>query len=662
MPRFTFFLIILIWGSFFNTLEGQDALQDQEIPSLLAHLNDPETGGISADSMLQVAVKYAQTEPSLSNSYASRALSSSFANENPPFRANVLLNYGHNLNKQGDYNKALELLKEGLDISTSIGDKKIQMAAYNSLGIYNNDRGNNVTATEYYIKSLTLARELNDTFGILRPYVNLTGIFLEQNRTEKSLEYGLNGLQLSQEFKHTRAEGFLRNNIAMAFIEQGNPQKAEEHLLASLEIAKEFNEPERIARIHSNLCRVNQMKESYNTAKMHCEQASNYLSKIDNPRSEMLHSIQYGWYYFKVNDLTNAQQKAERALTLGDAASIEQHKSGAYELLHSIFKKRGEYEKALAANEQYMALNFSTENIEKNTKIARLEDEHLSLLKEKEEIESKMQIAQLEKESILSTAQRNYALGLAFILGILGIALYFWLNYKSRTNKILQEKNANIEEQNMVIQEALVLKETLLKEIHHRVKNNLQIISSLLNLQTKKISDENVLETINEGKNRVEAMSLIHQNLYQSDHLTAIKMQDYLEQLMSHLDRSFKNNTKDIKFKIDAPDVSFDIDTAIPIGLIVNELVSNSYKHAFQEKDHGTINILLKTVGQEKFCLQVIDDGKGMDTNVNLKKSKSLGLKLVNSLGVRQLKGDLALENRDGTSVSLTFQQIKKVA
>jgi two-component sensor histidine kinase len=246
------------------------------------------------------------------------------------------------------------------------------------------------------------------------------------------------------------------------------------------------------------------------------------------------------------------------------------------------------------------------------------------------------------------------------MLGILGTVLYKRYRDKSKNMDLLLLKNNQIEEQQLVIQEALNQKETLLKEIHHRVKNNLQIITSLLNLQSKKITDENVLASINEGKNRVEAMSLIHQNLYQSENLTSINMRNYFQQLATHLSTSFSQPNRRIGYKILVDNVLFDIDTAIPVGLIVNELVSNSYKHAFENRTVGNISIGLKQSDDENYNLVVEDDGTGI--NLDKSTNSSLGLKLVNSLGTKQLKGDIDISNDRGTKVSITFKEINKTA
>jgi two-component sensor histidine kinase len=331
-----------------------------------------------------------------------------------------------------------------------------------------------------------------------------------------------------------------------------------------------------------------------------------------------------------------------------------------YDLLHKIYKRKNDTEKALEAFEKYVDIKYGSENIVRNTQIATFEESYYNLSKEKERIEALSKMKHLENASLHSKTQRNFAIIISLFLMVLGLLLYKRYWDKIRTNKILVAKNSEIETQKSLMNKALEERETLLKEIHHRVKNNLQIISSLLNLQSKKITDENVLASITEGKNRVEAMSLIHQNLYQSDQLTSINMQDYFLQLLSHLSRSFGRPEYVISYHVNAEEIFFDIDTAIPVGLMVNELVSNAYKHAFNNKEKGEINVSVHRGNNSKYQLKVSDNGVGFSEEDILAEANSLGLRLVKSLSTKQLKGDFTMQNKSGTVVTITFEELKK--
>jgi PAS domain S-box-containing protein len=204
------------------------------------------------------------------------------------------------------------------------------------------------------------------------------------------------------------------------------------------------------------------------------------------------------------------------------------------------------------------------------------------------------------------------------------------------------------------VKSSLKEKEVLLQEIHHRVKNNMQIISSLLNLQSRNISDENVREMFKMSRDRIKSMALIHEKLYQSENLSKINFAQYVQSLTLHLRHTYNTNVDRIKLDTMVKDVFLDINKAIPCGLIVNELVSNSLKHAFPDNKKGNIQIHLHTGNNGDIRLLVSDDGIGFAKDVNIQKPDSLGLQLVNDL-VEQLEGTLKLDLTSGTSYEISF-------
>ena len=198
-------------------------------------------------------------------------------------------------------------------------------------------------------------------------------------------------------------------------------------------------------------------------------------------------------------------------------------------------------------------------------------------------------------------------------------------------------------------------KEILLQEIHHRVKNNLQVISSLLNLQSKYIHDIQYKEMLRECQNRIKSMAIIHEKLYQSENLAEINFEEYIRSLVQGLLHSYKVNKNKVTVAIDVGDVLLSIDTAIPCGLIVNELVSNSLKHAFPEGRSGEIGIALHSRDN---CveLMVSDNGVGIPENFDFKTSETLGLRLVTILAEDQLDGEITLNRTRGTEFCITFE------
>jgi two-component sensor histidine kinase/CheY-like chemotaxis protein len=192
-------------------------------------------------------------------------------------------------------------------------------------------------------------------------------------------------------------------------------------------------------------------------------------------------------------------------------------------------------------------------------------------------------------------------------------------------------------------------KEVLLQEIHHRVKNNLQIISSLLKLQSNLIKDNKTLELLKSTQNRIKSMVVIHDRLYKSKDFARINFDEFIQSLSTHLFNSYGVDAKAIKINLDIKDVFLDINTAIPCGLIVNELLSNSLKYAFPDGKKGEISIAIHPLDKNEMELIVSDNGAGLPEEIDIKQTKSLGLHLVTILVEDQLQGDIKLDRTGGT-------------
>jgi PAS domain S-box-containing protein len=208
------------------------------------------------------------------------------------------------------------------------------------------------------------------------------------------------------------------------------------------------------------------------------------------------------------------------------------------------------------------------------------------------------------------------------------------------------------------IQASLREKEVLLKEIHHRVKNNLQVISSLLKMQSRSITDPEIMEIFQESQSRIHSMALIHEKLYQSADLARINCAEYIQNLTSHLYRCYGMTPRHIQLEVKVPQISLSLDAALPCGLIINELVSNALKYAFPDKRSGKIYIELEVNADNCYILKVSDNGIGLPPNIDWENTRSLGLRLVRTLS-QQLGATVAVDLTDGTLFSLTFIEPK---
>ncbi len=206
-------------------------------------------------------------------------------------------------------------------------------------------------------------------------------------------------------------------------------------------------------------------------------------------------------------------------------------------------------------------------------------------------------------------------------------------------------------------------KELLLYEIHHRCKNNMQVVSSLLRLQSRTIKDKEAVDIFKESQSRIESMALIHEKFYQSQDLTNIDFKEYIEELAGGMIHSYSRDIDKIAVKIDVEGVFMGINSAIPCGLLVNELISNSLKHAFPaaadrpEGKSGEIKVFLRETGENDIELKVSDNGVGIPQGLEFRKSESLGLQLVTTLVEDQLEGEIELNRTAGTEFKIRFKK-----
>lgn len=203
-------------------------------------------------------------------------------------------------------------------------------------------------------------------------------------------------------------------------------------------------------------------------------------------------------------------------------------------------------------------------------------------------------------------------------------------------------------------------KETLLKEVHHRVKNNLQTVSSLLSLQSRNVEEAKMKALLKSTQNRVISMAMVHEMLYMRKDIAHIEYKSYVQELSEYLIRSIKGLDSKVNLKIEIPEIKLGIDTAIPLGLLINEAVTNALKYGFADEEEGEIYIALKKEIDKQYTLNIGDNGVGYPDNVNYKNTKSLGLKLIYNL-TRQLKGTIQRDNsKKGTNYIIKFREVKQ--
>ncbi len=253
------------------------------------------------------------------------------------------------------------------------------------------------------------------------------------------------------------------------------------------------------------------------------------------------------------------------------------------------------------------------------------------------------------KTALRSAQSRNFyfGIGLAFLALCSGF-LYVLLRQRNKLNREVNLRNE-------LISKNLEEKEYLVKEIHHRVKNNLQVISSLLSLQSRTVDDQSATDALNESQSRVLSMSLIHQNLYKENNNSQIDVKSYLTNLCQHLFTTYNINQDRIKLELQIEEMDIDVGSMVPLGLIINELITNSLKYAFEEKKNGTIGVSCKQ-DENRLVLKVWDDGIGQTPIGN---SEGFGYRLIKIFAER-LNAKISKTTDNGTSIELVINHLKK--
>jgi two-component sensor histidine kinase len=625
--------------------------QSYSLDELRNTLAQKQTGKLTFEELIEVQQKYANDDKKLTQTYGKILLARKDFMAVDSLKARAYFELGYNYRNWGDNENTKFYLTNSLSIYKKIKDIPHQAEATNLLAVYYANIDADSTAMELYTETIRLARSIQDTLRWISPYKGLSSLFAKMGLNDKCIEFCKEGLALAKAYNDPRSIAALSNNMAIGYYQQREFDDCIVLLKDALAVNQKAGLIEATIRNLSNIGDVYKELGNIDSSAFYMGQAVNLLPSIQVPRTSIYTLISLANLKILQKNYPAAIKYAKEAITLGKASDLESISAGAYKNLYDAYKTLNQEKAALNAFENYWRIQEKFLETDRNKAISSVEQEFQTYKKDTE-------IEILKKDQTLSTTQRNSAIGAAALLGLLSLLYFNRFRLKKKSEQELQIKNEEIAEQSKVIQTSLTEKETLLREIHHRVKNNLQIISSLLNIQSENIEDPNVLSSIKEGQSRVQAMSLIHSNLYQSEHINNVNIETYLKELVAYLSEMFAGQSKNIEIEVDAHEIEFDIDTAIPLGLIVNELVSNAYKYAFDNQQQGKVQIKVKALNKTDYELNVKDNGKGLPDNFDPAKSKSLGLKLVKILS-KQLRGKFKSSSSNGAIFVVTFKHLR---
>jgi len=365
-------------------------------------------------------------------------------------------------------------------------------------------------------------------------------------------------------------------------------------------------------------------------------------------------------YYFAKNEYQLALKFAEMARENQISMTLPRQ-IRLNEILYKIDMSTNNPAEAVVRLQTFHKLRDSMLSQENLNTIERLQIEFQASQKENEnEILRKKSQLQSQELNRIQLIKNATIAGLAFLTIVLAL-IYGRFRLKKKLHDTLVKKKAeidlayaelelNVEQKNKLIDE----KESLLKEVHHRVKNNLQLTMSLLNSQSYYLEDAAAIEAITESQHRLKSIALIHQKLYQTDTVATINIQPYVVELIEYLKESLINDTK-INFELDILNLELDISKAVPLGLIINEAITNIFKYAFPNNRNGKIEIGLKEKELNIYHLTIKDNGVGLPPDFDYQQSNTLGLTLMKGLSA-QIDGVFSMENNYGVLVSLTFE------
>ncbi len=510
----------------------------------------------------------------------------------------------------GDYDASLDNYISALNLYRILGKTKRTASTLNALGGVFRGIKRHDDAIRTYEEALRLQKEVGNQVGIANVHNNLALIYIDKKEYDSSLKHFKEQERICKEQNDEGGLGYLYENIGAMYRDQGKLESAESYFRKSIAIRKKLDDTRNLAHTRINLGRV--------------------LASLGN--SEEGNEL-----------ITQGLTKAEE---LGMWRIVQTGRLAMSELK----EKEGDFEGALVFHRSYLSIKDSILNMDVANRVTELDAKYgkeedtrqiVFLTSENELKESRLREA--------STRNKLFAAGLIIALLLAGFT-YFLFRQRKRNNEVLKEKND-------VISKALDEKNLLLREIHHRVKNNLQVISSLLSLQSRYIKDENAIKAIEEGRTRVRSMALIHQSLYQKENLVGIDIKSYFEKLLSELFRTYKVDGGKIELEMDIAPLNLDVDTMIPLGLIMNELVSNALKHAFKDRESGLLSLTVKEE-DDKLVLQVKDNGIGLENPDIFEGNSSFGNKLISSFS-KKLNAELKVESKEGTQVEMRIKNYK---
>lgn len=525
--------------------------------------------------------------------------------------------------------ESLNFANESLQIALTLEDFILQAEAWEEISHVERRLGNNSKSFKASLKALEIYERMGQVERQSASYVQIASNYISDEDYATAIVY-------LKKAKQVYAASGNDLNLALTMINLGEAFRLSEQLDSSatyLKNAIDLNSTLQNDIIHGyasgNLGMVYSKEGKFANAKLNLENSISILSRLGDPYSTSVYISELGTIYDKENNLNVSESKYLEALAIAKNANLKEQIRDISALLSRFYEERKKFDSALTYQKQFQIYQDSLINKQNIQNI--------------EQLKAGYEIGQRESEILrlneVGANRKRITIGL--IIGICVLGLFMYLIYRA---------NKRLSRQKEVIEAREKEKALLLRELNHRVKNNLQMISSLLNLQSNELSGHPAEEALITGQYRVEALSLVHRKLYQEGVESKVELKEYVEELVLGLFHSYHINFAP---EIDIADLTVGIDTAVPLALIINELITNAIKYAFNTNETPSLKVTISKV-KDQIELEIVDNGPGF-TEKERSKSNSLGLKLVTSLAT-QLGGDLQLLDYNGTHWKLLLQ------
>jgi len=493
-------------------------------------------------------------------------------------------------------------------------------------------------AIEQYIIALDQSEYLTDVVDKARILNNLATCYQVRGELEYGVKYYQQALEIYESLKDSLWVAHINSNLGLMLLNNKKLVASESHMRKALRYYTNNNETTYEGYNLLNLGNLLVEKAQYRESIAAFERAIELVPEVVTPLLLAAALAGIGVANSRMDNYKVAEKNLLLALEKSKNIGSQEQTIICHQELAILYEKTKQHSAAIHHFKKYSSAKDSLYTLEKDGIIANIQTKYETEKKEKE-------IALLNSHHDITQAKLQGSRRLTFALLVgLGVvcALLYWLySFNKKIKKASEERDV------------------LLREIHHRVKNNLQVISALLDLQSRYIKDESALDALRQGHDRVESMALIHKDLYQHDDLKGVNTQDYLEKLIDNLFESYKINEGDIELKLDIDELWLDVDTMIPLGLTINELISNALKHAFVGQTNGQVIVRLKEQN-EMLHLSVHDNGKGI-VDFEKSRSKSFGYSLIDSFA-KKLKADVQYIHDNGFGIQMHIRAYEKTA